>query len=231
MDEITTLFDDLKIKKNGCNRKMKKEILEESRSWYKINEIPLCEFIKCCMPIYNILEDKYQPKSHIDPFLKSVLMGSAANDEWNIIEKARLRRKNLEMKLGYFHEELMGKFDGYYTLPNGHHTGCDVMKKDESVIFEVKNRDNTVKGSDGKHIISMLKKHKADGKKAVFVQINCPDGKVNRYGDTAFDIYIWNGKEVYEFLSGRETFFEDLLSTVDYVFSNYKTFDKLNALL
>jgi hypothetical protein len=45
MDEITTLFDDLKIKKNGCNRKMKKETLEESRSWYKIKEIPLCEFI------------------------------------------------------------------------------------------------------------------------------------------------------------------------------------------
>ena len=108
--------------------------------------------------------------------------------------------------MGDFHEELMGKFPGYETLNTGHPTGCDVQKRDETVIIEVKNRDNTVKGSDGKHIIALLKKYVESGKKAIFAQINCPKGKVNRYGSSS-EIDIWNGPQIYAFLSGRESFF------------------------
>ena len=33
-----------------------------------------------------------------------------------------------------------------------------------------------------------------------------------------------NGKEAYNYVSGRESFYEDLLKTTNYVFSNYKSY-------
>jgi hypothetical protein len=153
-----------------------------------------------------------------------------SGSQWDSI-RLSLTQKVMEMKMGYFHENLMGKFPDYYTLPNGHKTCCDVMSKDGSVIIEVKNRHNTVKGSDGKHLIALMKKHKETGKKAIFVQINCPNEKVNRYGDIKKEIDIWNGREIYTFLSGRETFFSDLQKTIAYAFSHCKTIEELSQRL
>lgn len=200
--------------------------------WYKIPEIAPKDFVKCCKDIYTVIENLHSSKSTEDPFLKAVVMGnkSISETEWQKAEKVRLTQKVLEMKMGDFHEELMGKFPGYTTLPTGHSTGCDVLKDDRTEVYEVKNRHNTVKGSDGKHIVEMLKKHKAAGMKAVFVQINAPGGKVNRYGAPA-DIDVWNGKQVYEHLSGRESFFDDLLLTIQYTFQYYKTFNSLKTSL
>ena len=201
-------------------------------NWYKISEIAPSDFIRCCNPIYNILEEKNESKSSEDPFLKAVLMGQydMTKEQWKSAEKARLKQKVLEMKMGDFHEKLMGKFSGYQTLPTGYHTGCDVLKKDQTVIIEVKNRHNTVKGSDGKHIINLLKKHKKSGKKAIFAQINCPKGKVNRFGASE-EMDIWNGQQVYAYLAGRESFFDDLQQTVQYVFANYKSSAELKTAL
>ena len=209
-----------------------KEEMSKIPNWYCIPEILPSDFIGCCKPIYSVLEEKNESKSSEDSFLKAVLIGqySMTNEQWQSAEKARLKQKVLEMKMGDFHEELMGKFPEYETLPTGHPTACDVQKKDESVIIEVKNRDNTVKGSDGKHIITCLQKHKDAGKKAIFAQINCPKGKVNRFGGSA-EMDIWNGKQVYAFLSGRESFFDDLLKTIQYVFANYKSLTELKLAL
>ncbi len=201
-------------------------------SWYKIYEITFPDFIGVFEPLYLVLDEKNESKSSEDSFLKAVLFGrySMTNEQWQNAENARLRQKVLEMAMGNFHEELMGKFPGYETLPTGHPSGCDVQNTDGSVIIEVKNRDNTVKGSDGKHIITRLQKHKDAGKKAIFAQINCPKGKVKRFGGSA-GVDIWNGKQVYAFLSGRESFFDDLLKTVQYVFQNYKSLTELKLAL
>jgi hypothetical protein len=201
-------------------------------NWYRIQEIKPSDFISCCNPIYTVLEETNESKSSEDPFLKAVLMGqyNMTKEQWQSAEKARLKQKVLEMKMGDFHEELMGKFPEYETLPTGHSTGCDVQKKDQSVIIEVKNRHNTVKGSDGKHIITLLKKQKEFGKKAIFAQINCPKGKVSRYG-ASDEIDIWNGQEVYTYLSGRESFFDDLQQTIQYVFAHYKSLAEIKAAL
>jgi hypothetical protein len=201
--------------------------------WYRIKEISPIDFIECCKPLYNCINKKNNSISTEDIFMKRIMTGAynLSDKKWKTIEKTRLTQKVMEMKIGYFHENLMGKFKGYYTLPNGHKSCCDVMSYDGNVIIEVKNRHNTVKGSEGKHIIALLKKHKEEGKKAIFVQINCPDEKVNRYGDLKKEIDIWTGKEIYAFLSGRESFFKDLEKTVSYVFTKYKTFEELEEIL
>jgi hypothetical protein len=200
--------------------------------WYRIPEISPLDFTRCFRDLFSVLEGTHKSKSSEDPFLKAAVMGfhGISEAQWRILEEARLTQKAMEMKMGDFHEELMGKFPGYETLNTGHPTGCDIQKRDETVIIEVKNRDNTVKGSDGKHIIALLKKHVESGKKAIFAQINCPKGKVNRFGASS-EIDIWNGQQIYAFLSGRESFFNDLLLTVQHVFSNYKSVAELKVAL
>jgi hypothetical protein len=205
---------------------------QNAQGWYRIPEIPIEKFVICVKDIYKVIEETHKSKSSLDTFIKAVLTGHANMTEaaWDKAEKVRLSQKALEMKMGDFHEELMGKFPGYITFPNGHVTGCDVGKSDLSELFEVKNRDNTIKGSDGKHVVAMLKEHADKGRLAVLVQINCPNGKVNRFGADA-TVKVWNGSQVYEYLSGRASFFDDLEITVKYVFANFKTYDSLKQSL
>jgi hypothetical protein len=40
-----------------------------------------------------------------------------------------------------------------------------------------------------------------------------------------------NGKQIYTLLSGRDTFFDDLLKTVTFVFQKYNTLDELKSSL
>lgn len=138
-------------------------------AWYLIKEITITDFVKCCESIYSIIENKHKSKSIEDPFIKSVICSKdkITDIQWEILEKSRLVQKVLEMKIGDFHEELMGKFPDYETYPNGHITQCDVGSKDGTVVIEVKNKYNTIKGSDGKHIVKMLKSHSDNGKTAI----------------------------------------------------------------
>ena len=177
--------------------------------------------------MYKVLENQHTSKSNEDPFMKAILVGYSQVD-WERSEKARLRQKVLEMKMGDFHEELMGKFPGYETYPNGHPTKCDVGSLDGRTLFEVKNRDNTVKASDGRALVDRLKQLTDIGKRAILVQVNCV--KVNRYNaDPAVE--VWDGQQAYAFLSGRESFFKDLLDTVQYVFSHFATYSELKQSL
>jgi hypothetical protein len=199
-----------------------------SVEWYRIPEIAFTDFVKCCKPLYSVLQKPTQSNNHQDPFLKNVIIGynNMSEDEWNTHEKARLLQKALENKIGDFHEEIMGKFPGYVTYPNGHTTGCDVGSTDGKVLFEVKNRDNTMNSSSGEATIAKLKRHADNGIRAILVEINCPGGKVNRYKAPP-SIEVWNGQQAYTFLSGRSTFFNDLNSTLQHVFQNYKAYADL----
>jgi hypothetical protein len=198
-------------------------------SWYRILEISREDFLKCCSDLYKVLEKRHVSVSSEDPFLKAIIQGHSkmSDEEWLAAEKARLFQKILEMKMGDFHEELMGKFHGWKTLKNGHPTGMDVSNEDGTIMLEVKNRNNTVKASDGKHIIERIERLKREKDiRAIFVQVNCPGGRVSRYTASA-SVDIMNGHQIYTFLSGRRTFFDDLLLTLRFVFANYNTFEEL----
>ena len=201
-------------------------------SWYKISEISPSDFVKCVEPIYKVLEGKHKSKSSEDPFLKAVLCGHKgfSEEQWQEAERLRLAQKAIEMKLGDFHEELMGKFPGWETYPNGHSTGCDVGKRDGSHVLEVKNRDNTEKGTARKKVIDTLKGNVEKGRRATLIQVNCPNGKVNRW-NAPEEIDVWNGKQAYTFLSGRETFYDDLQETLAHTFKTFSTLASLKASL
>ncbi len=198
------------------------ELFEKSciiQDWYKIPEISKSDFVKCCEPIFQVLEEKHKSKSCIDPFLRAVLDSYI---DWETSEKIRLKQKVLEMKMGDFHEELLGKFSGWKTLPLGHKTGMDVSNEEETIYLECKNKHNTCNSDQLKQIYKKLEEIKKSGKRSILVQINCPEGKVKKSTKNP-DSEVFNGKQIYNLVSGREDFFDDLLDTIKYVFQNFKT--------
>jgi len=196
--------------------------------WYKIPEVHIEAFVACLKSFYAVLEERNVGKGGDDVFLRTILTshGDLTDEQWVTAEKARRYTKSLEGKMGDFHEELAGKLPGWKTLKVGHPSGCDVMKEDESEYQEWKNRDNTMNSSSGSAVVAKLKKLVDEGKKAVLVEVNCPAGKVNRFGAPP-EIEVLNGKQAYARVSGRESFFDDLKATLAHVFKTFKTYEAL----
>ena len=200
----------------------------KNMSWYRIPEIPFTSYVKCLKDMYKIMEKENDSKSSTDEFLKTIVtnMNELSSEDWETSERARLYQKALEGKMGDFHEELMGKIPGYETLKVGDPSGCDVRKVDDTEFFEVKNRDITMNSSSAKTVVDKLARLAALGKKAVLVEINCRNGRVVRYG-APDSVQVWNGKKTYEYLTGRNTFYNDLLETLRITFLRFKTYESL----
>jgi hypothetical protein len=206
-----------------CNPKM-------TPSWYTIPEIEFKDYLECLRPIYKVLEKKNKSKSSPDVFLKTILASHSGMTlaQWKGAETQRLYEKVLSMKMGDFHEELMGKFCGYETLPVGHATGTDVQKKDESEFIEVKNRDNTMNAGSAESVVRKLTKLVDDGKRAILVLVNSSKQTLPHFKAPAA-VQVMNGKQAYAHLSGRDTFYDDLLATIAETFRLYPTHAELQA--
>ncbi len=197
--------------------------------WYHIPEIAPADFIDCCKPIFTVLTEQHISKSNTDPFLKTVL--SRYVTDWDEAERARLKQKALEMKMGDFHEELLGKFPGWETLPVGHESQMDVRKLDDTIYIECKNKHNTCNADGLRQVHTKLQTVKTTkNTRTIFVQINCPDGKVCRSYAPA-DAEIFNGREIYTLVSGRPDFYDDLLRVMTYVFRTFQNSEALTDTL
>jgi hypothetical protein len=84
----------------------------------------------------------------IDPF--SMLMEMASFDmnfeDWIKSEKARQVQKSLSNDIGLLHQKILGSVDGWKDLKTGN--VVDLVNSDLKIIAEIKNKHNTVKGSD-----------------------------------------------------------------------------------
>ena len=147
-------------------------------------------------------------------------------DQWDLAERQRLYEKALSMKMGDFHEELMGKFPNYKTLPIGHATGCDVSNVNETTFLEVKNRQNTMNSDSGKQVVRKLSNLVEKGRTAVLVYVNTWTKSLPRFGAPK-TIHILNGQQAYEYLSGRKEFYIDLQFTLAQTFLHFKTYAAL----
>lgn len=88
-------------------------------------------------------------------------------NEWISAEKVRRTDKTVNNRIGNFHQDLLGGVSGWEDLGRGHKLGIDIKKKDNSILMELKNRYNTVKGEDLKHVFDKLKRASAKHPKAV----------------------------------------------------------------
>jgi len=198
--------------------------------WYKIPEISPNNFLIAIKPIFQALkvEIKSRNSKTDDKFMKTIIMSyyNWSQEDWLKHEHLRNLQKVLEMNMGDFHETLAGYFKGYKNVKVGHVSGCDVIKEDGTEVWEWKNKENTMNHDAKKSVFKKLNDNASNGKKAYLVFVNAWT-KMKKQDN----FEILSGKEAYKMLSGRESFYTDLMDTLQVIFQNYKTFIELqNAL-
>lgn len=84
------------------------------------------------------------------------------NSKENIkLQEIAFKQQQKKMKEGILAQILIGNWIGWENLERGHSSGLDCRKKDNTIILELKNKYNTVKGSDiKKSLLPTLVKYK-----------------------------------------------------------------------
>lgn len=177
----------------------REEHLLPEREPNRIPEINSEKFESFLTEIRNAIGKESKEES--DPFLEALIKKYP-----NAVDY----KNQISQKIGIFHQNIMGAFDGWKSIEHG--KGVDVFSEDGNTVIEVKNKYNTMNHDSKKSVMEKLKKFVSDGKTAILCIINVKNNKSPRYPE-AGDIQIKSGKEMYKILSGRETFLDDLLAT------------------
>jgi hypothetical protein len=118
-------------------------------------------------------EDLY--KNVVDPFsaiFDGVVDGISFND-WLTREKVRQDQKTVQNAIGNFHQDVIGSIAGWQNLRTGNLV--DVCNTKMKIIAEVKNKHNTVKGTDRvviyDELLTALQNPNYQGFTAYFVEI------------------------------------------------------------
>jgi hypothetical protein len=224
----TTPSTSSKIEAGIGNEQVVKVEMSILPSWYKIPEINKEIYLLLVKPLYDIIEGKKLSKSEPDVFAQQawMLFHNIKKEEWESEHMKIQIERAWTMAWGNFHQNLMGSFPGWKNYEKGHTTGCDIGKEDDTCVGEIKNNTNTMNSSSKESVLKKLKKQKELGKRALLVVINGDIKKSVKDG-----IETISGRQFYEELSGRPTFIDDLLSTTNESFRQYKTFDSLKIAL
>lgn len=199
-------------------------------SWYKIADcIPFEQYVKNLSGVYQVLEKKQKSKSHEDDFLKNIWMsfGDFSEEQYQRRRNFERYNRSLQMKLGDMHRAMIGSFPNYRVLPRGHESKCDIERLDQTEFLVVTNNSNTLNAQSAKTVGKNLQVVIDKGCRAVLVQINCQK-TVPRHGMPR-DVELMSGKHIYAELSGRETFYDDLLITLKDTFAKFKTHTELQV--
>ena len=95
----------------------------------------------------NSSEENFE-KNVIDPFsaLFQIAGLNIDYDAWIVNEKTRQAQKTLQNHIGDFHQVILGSIAGWQNLKTG--SIVDLISEEHQILAEVKNKHNTVKGSD-----------------------------------------------------------------------------------
>lgn len=102
--------------------------------------------------------DKNFNKNRIDAFSALFECGirNISLEDWIKSEKQRQFQKTLQNEIGYFHQKILGHINGCQDLGTGNL--IDFACPSKKIIAEIKNKYNTVKGSDQTVVYDNLKK-------------------------------------------------------------------------
>lgn len=173
--------------------------------------------------------DKEFYRNVVDPFsaLFYAMTQELGKDQWVKVEKSRQMQKTLENSLGRFHQRVLGDIPGWEDLGTG--KILDVVNKQKKIIAEIKNKYNTVKGSDKKGIydrIDVLLNGDYLGYKGYYVEIipkkperyNIPftpsDNETGESRPPREDIRVIDGYSFYEMASGTGNALDQLFSVL-----------------
>lgn len=128
------------------------------------------DFLECVRKVveaYQSLDENVSPtsilkesKNTIDEFktIFDVCVNQISFDEWLKFELTRQQDKTINNKIGEFHQELLGKVNGWVDLGVGDETEIDLKKEDNTVFIELKNKYNTMNSSSEKTCREKLEK-------------------------------------------------------------------------
>ena len=120
------------------------------------------DFLECVKHVVDFyLSDEYkeepitvlkESKNDIDAIktIFDITVKQIGFDGWANKEIERQQDKTINNKIGEFHQELLGKVDGWVDLGIGDETEIDLKKEDNSVFIELKNKHNTMNSSSAK---------------------------------------------------------------------------------
>ena len=186
-------------------------------NWYTIPHIPFDVYVSLLKDLYHAKDSESDIS---DPFADAIIEDAAAMTQFQKV-------KAVKMKMGDFHQKLLGSFPGWKDLGRGHETGLDVAKEDGTVFMEVKNATNTMNSGSAKTVNDKLVNRGSLGAKVVLVQINTgSNGKVNRSGMNPM-IHVMDGKEAYAYVSGVPDCYARVLDTFKETFARFKTWREI----
>ena len=167
-------------------------------------------------------------RNKLDPFSALFEMAGfgISHAEWQSAEQTRQAQKTLSNEIGQFHQNILGCVPGWQNLYKG--SVVDLVNPTRKLIAEVKNKYNTVKGSDKISIYDTLdravatKGHEHFGFTAYYVEI-IPSSKKgydkpftpsdNKKGDTRKEnerIRVIDGRSFYALATGHQNALEAL---------------------
>ena len=103
-------------------------------------------------------KDKGFNRNVIDPFAILFEMASFGlnEDEWVLSEKKRQAQKSLSNHIGMVHQNILGEVQGWENLKVG--KIIDIVSPTKKIIAEIKNKHNTIKGSNKSDLYYDLEK-------------------------------------------------------------------------
>jgi hypothetical protein len=124
-------------------------------------------------------EDEFK-KNGLDPFKKAFDIGNTGmtEEEWIATEIIRQQDKTINNAVGYFHQRLLGKVHGWTDLGVGNESKLDLLKNDNTIFMELKNKHNTINGDSLAKCREKLEKavREHPGAVAYWAYINNPKG-------------------------------------------------------
>jgi hypothetical protein len=137
-----------------------------------------------------------------------------------------LKVKHYQMKIGEIWQEVIGNYDGFINLRNGHETGLDILSNNRKIIIELKNRTTTDNSSSRKTNLSKLAKFKRNNPDymCIYANINA-DTREKTLGfnkkilHDGVEIEHYVGYEFLKFIFGEN--FEEIIEFIKNTINKY----------
>ena len=148
-------------------------------------------------------------------------------EQWKNVELTRQKDKNISNKIGEFHQKLLGLVRGWVDLETG--DVADLCNVQKTIFLELKNKDNTVKGSDKIHLWERLDEITKKYPKSIayYAYIN------EKHGTSGEDVWVYQGhsnpnvkkiwgKNVYKLIAGKQDALEKTWYALPNAISNIR---------
>jgi hypothetical protein len=207
-------------------------------------------FLKCVKEVWGNMnnekrDDKKLQKNGIDPIkmIFDIQFNKINLKQWRLKESERQNDKAENNAIGNFHQELLGGVKGWTNLKKGHSSGLDLMKDDNTIFIEIKNKDIDLNANVEKNLRrTMFKQHKETPDAKIYFGYVVAKNKKSqeKHWDPEKNSEKWefhnsekirriSGNKLYYLITGKEDALEQLVCALPLAIKNVSGTDhKLN---